>query len=81
MFQGQTFGVKNWINRYRPGAQNMISMELLQKVWPIHNVKWVHAITYLDCLHVTAPGITQVSHERGIFSSLVLVLGKTWGYK
>ena len=24
---------------YRPGAQNMISLELLQKVWPIHNVR------------------------------------------
>ena len=63
----------------RAGAQNTIAMELSQKVWPINNVSWVHASKFFDCLHVTAPGITQEPQLKGRFSSLALVLGKMEG--
>ena len=51
----------------------MMPMELSQKVWPIRDVKWIHAIKYLDCLQVTAPGKSQEPQLNGRFSSLAFV--------
>ena len=66
------------LHPHRPGGHNMISMQLSQKVWPIHNVRWVHAIKFLDCLQVTAPGLTQRPQLKGRFFLFSPCIGKKW---
>ena len=49
----------------RPGAQDKISMELPQKVWPIDNVRLPLVIKFLDCLLDTGGGVTPEPHFKG----------------